>query len=178
MPYSIELYFEPQFEKEISKLWDKLENAGLPVKFSALNIRPHLTLAVLQDCDELEASKTADSIRRRFSRFAVDFPAICVLLGASQIVFLLPIVSRNLGLIREELLSQLLDSNNLPLKHYMKHSWLPHCTISKELTSEQSKETLGICQDSDIFGTTEAVELGFVEFGPRRDIFIGELSFE
>ena len=176
MPYSIELYFESAFEKRIFSLWRELQDVNLPVKFVALGIRPHLTLAVLEDCNESAVSQIVGSISRNFSKIEIDFPAICAIPSVSQMVFLLPIVNKTLEAIRERLISSLLELENYPLKHYLQHSWLPHCTISKELTPDQSKETMSICQDSDIYGEAEAIEIGFVEFKPRREILVETLQ--
>ncbi|MGK0398729.1 MAG: 2'-5' RNA ligase [Gammaproteobacteria bacterium] len=176
MPYSIELYFDTSFEQRIFNLWSVLENKSLPSKYSKLKIRPHLTLAVMDKCDETEVSDIVKYLNDGTSSFFVNFPAICTNSGESQFIFLLPIINKTLNKIRHQLVSKLIQSKNQPRKQYLLNNWLPHCTISKELSLDQSKQTMAICQDENICGITRIIEVGFVEFNPRRDILISRLN--
>ena len=74
MSYSIELYFETGFELKIFQLWSVLESENLPSKFSNLGIRPHLTLAVIDKCNESEVSETLNLLFNKISCFEIDFP--------------------------------------------------------------------------------------------------------
>jgi 2'-5' RNA ligase len=176
MPYSIELYFDASFEQKIFNLWSVLESRNLPSKYSKLKIRPHLTLAVMDKCDETEVSDIVKYLNNRTSNFLVNFPAICTNSGEWQFVFLLPIINKTLGEIRNQLVPMLIQSKNQPREQYLLNNWLPHCTISKELSLDQSKKTMEICQEENICGNTRIIEMGFVEFNPRRDILVNRLN--
>ena len=152
MAYSIELYFEASFNKAIQTLWDDLAQAGVPSKFSKLSIRPHLTLAVMDRCNETAVAEFISLIGSQYKPLVISMPSIALLPGDSQVVFLSPIVSKELFIIHEKTISLLTGSGNQPRSHYLIHNWLPHCTLSKGLSSVDALKTLEICQQHPICG--------------------------
>jgi 2'-5' RNA ligase len=170
MGYSIELYFEHGFEERLRSLWDELERAGVPSILQKIGSRPHLSLLILDECNVDHVTDLIDSAVKGLYKFPVTFPAFSLIPGNQQAVFLTP--AMNSELIEMQLrLYNLLEENGYSIrKHYNPHNWLPHCSISKELSSAESLKTLEVCQVSTAIGETLVTDVGFIEFRPRKDI--------
>ncbi len=166
--YSIELYFEPTFEEKITHLWDDLSKAAIPSIFQTIGSRPHLSLAVMNECNESQLSILIRDFCNSISPFSIEFPAIGLIPGKLQTVFLAPVENHQLYDAHKTLFLLLQDSGNSMLDRYKPSKWLPHCSISKELSATEALNTIEICQHSKIFGKTKVVELGFIKFRPRR----------
>ena len=176
MPFSIELYFKSDFEQRIFHLWSVIQRENLPSRYSILKIRPHLTLAVFEKCAEEEVIRIVNSISQSFSGFEVEFPAVCVSTFDPRSIFLMPSINKSIDSIREVLIKRLIESKIELKDYYLPGRWLPHCTVSKKLSLDQSRRIMGICQNLDIGGNAEVIEIGFVHFNPRREIMNGSLT--
>lgn len=170
MSYSIELYFDCHFEQKICHLWDQLSAAGVPSIVQMMGGRPHISLAVLEAIDEEQATNLLEAFVNGFSQFKIEFPAIGLIPGCQQTVYLAPVISASLLEIQKQLFQLLESHNSIPFERYQPNNWLPHCTLSKELTACNALTTLGICQSAALTGTAQVIELGLIEFRPRREI--------
>ena len=176
MKYSIELYFERRFEEKLRSLWDELERAGVPSILSKIGSRPHLTLIILDNCDKGHVASLIDRhVRGRF-KFPLTFPAFSVIHGVRNSVFLTPVIKPELIDIQRSLYNLIQENGHSIQKHYEPHNWLPHCSISKELSPAEALKTLEVCLYCGIKGETTVTEIGFIEFRPRKVIKTAGLS--
>jgi len=90
MGYSIELYFDLQFEEKIRLLWDELAVAGVPSILQIIDSRPHISIAVLENIDEVQVSILFENYIKEIPEFVIEFPAIALIPGKQQTVFLAP----------------------------------------------------------------------------------------
>lgn len=170
MAYSIELYFEHRFEEKLCSLWDELEKADAPSILKKIGSRPHLTLIILDECNVYHvADLINDGIKDR-CKFSITFPAISLIPGKLQSVFLTPVMNLDLIEIQQGLYNLLVKNGCRVRKHYEPHNWLPHCSISKELSSAESLKTIEVCQNRAVIGETLITDVGFIEFRPRKVI--------
>lgn len=170
MGYSIELYFDPLFEEKIYRLWDDLAKSGVPSILQQIGSRPHLSLAVLETIDEIEVPGLLEGFIRSYARFFIEFNAFGLIPGDRQAVFLAPVPGLSLLEMQQSLYRLLHQSGYVPVERYKPDKWLPHCTISKELSPSGALQTIEICQNWSLTGTAGVVELGVIEFRPRREI--------
>ncbi len=170
MGYSIELYFDEGFESRVTELWKRLEAFDVPSIMQTIGSKPHISLAVLDSVDEEDVSGILEIFASRLPPFEVDFPAYGLIPGPTHTVFLAPIVNAALIDVQKALYQQLQSFGFQPRTCYEPGHWLPHCTVSKELSPSDALKTVGICQDNFLTGSARAIELGFIEFRPRREI--------
>jgi len=170
MGYSIELYFDLQFEEKIRLLWDELAVAGVPSILQIIDSRPHISIAVLENIDEVQVSILFENFIKKIPEFVIEFPAIALIPGKQQTVFLAPATNILIIEMQRSLYNLLLKNSYPPLERYRPNKWLPHCSISKELSSLDSLTTIEICQKSSVTGMAKVVEAGFIEFRPRKEI--------
>lgn len=170
MGYSIELYFDERFESRVTELWKRLASFGVPSIMQTIGSKPHISLAVLDSVDEEGVSGLIETFASRLSPFDVGFPAYGLIPGPTHTVFLAPIVNAALIDVQKALCQQLRSFGFQPRTCYEPGHWLPHCSVSKELSPSDALKTVGICQDNLLTGPARAIELGFIEFRPRREI--------
>ncbi len=170
MGYAIELYFNFQFEEKIHFLWDELSEAGVPSILQRIGSRPHLSLAVMESCDEVLVSELLGKFIKKFPKFFIEFPAISLIPGEQQAVFLTPVPNLLILEMQRALFHILVKNGYFPYGRYEPNKWLPHCSISKELSSSDALKTTEICQNSSVTGMAKVIEAGIVEFRPRREI--------
>jgi 2'-5' RNA ligase len=170
MGYSIELYFEHGFEEKLRSLWDELERAGVPSILHKIGSRPHLSLLILDECNVDHIADLIDSAVKDLYRFPVTFPAFSLIPGLQQSVLLTPAMNPELIEMQRCLYNPLEEKGYSVRKYYKPHNWLPHCSISKELSPAESLKTLEVCQDSAAIGETFVTDVGFIKFRPRKVI--------
>lgn len=170
MGYSIELYFEYDFEKKLRSLWDELESAGVPSILQKIGSRPHLSLLILDKCNVDHVADLIDSGIKGLYQFPITFPAFSLIPGNQQTVFLTPVVNSELIEMQRRLYHLLEEKGYSVQEFYKPHTWLPHCSISKELAPVDALKTLEVCQASAAIGETLVTDVGFIEFRPRRVI--------
>jgi hypothetical protein len=175
MGYSIELYFESEFEKKVRSLWDELEGAGVPSIMQNIGSRPHLSLLILDKCNVQHLAGIIEQEIREYCKIPITFPAISVIPGRQQTVCLTPIVTFEMVAIQKGLFMLLDELGYSVRKHYEPNNWLPHCSISKELSASDMLKTLDICQKYFTSEKTWTTDAGFVEFRPRKVIKTIEL---
>ncbi|WP_300668449.1 2'-5' RNA ligase family protein [Desulfoluna sp.] len=170
MGYSIELYFDRQFETKIRLLWTQLAESGVPSILHKIGSRPHISLAVLDTIDVGQVVNLLDAFSQESSSFCLEFSAIGLIPGDLQSVFLAPVPTSALLEMQSALYRLLQDHGCLPRDHYKPNLWLPHCTISKELIASDALKTVGMCQAGSVIGMAHIIELGLIEFRPRKKI--------
>jgi hypothetical protein len=170
MGYSIEVYFEPRFEETIRSVWNALAEAGVPSIMQTIGSRPHLSLLVLDACNPARVADLMDRVIDGKRRFPIRFAAFSVIPGHTQTVFLTPAISPTLIAMQREFYCLLVENGYGVRKNYAPHRWLPHCSISKELTPADALKTLAICQATAAVGETCITDVGFIEFRPRKEI--------
>jgi hypothetical protein len=175
MGYSIELYFESGFEEKIRSLWDELKKAGVPSILQKIGSRPHLSLLILDKCNVEHLAGIFEDGIKEYCKFPITFPAISVIPGIQQTVLLTPVVTIELVAIQKGLFALLDESGYSVRKHYEPNIWLPHCSISKELSAYEALKTLGVCIESYTTEKTWITDAGFIEFRPRKVIKTIEL---
>lgn len=170
MGYSIELYFDLHFEKNIHLLWNELEKSGVPSILNKIGSKPHLSLAVMETFNESKASNILGEVLKRYPVFTIDFPAIALIPSREQTVILAATPNLVILEMQRTIFQDLHKSGYIPLERYEPNKWLPHCTISKELSSKDALRTVNICQNSSITGKARVIEIGIIEFRPRKEI--------
>ncbi len=170
MGYSIELYFEKRFDDKIRLLWNKLKELGLPSVFKDINSKPHLSLAVLENIDENNVSEAFDTFIKNYTSFELDFNEISLFEGLENAVYLAPARNTNLFHFQRCLYDLLRDLDFKVLERYEPENWIPHASLSKELSKEDAIKTIEICKNFDLTGKVNVIEAGIIEFRPRREI--------
>lgn len=135
MAYSVELYFDPETEKRIKRLWDVLSERGIPALDSSIYSRPHISLAVFRDVEPALLTDVLVDIARNTLPLEVGLAAVASFPGAEGVLFLVPTVSKELIELHEYFHERISKLGLKANPYYLPGRWVPHCTIASDLSS-------------------------------------------
>ncbi len=147
MPYAVELYFNAEMESAVRRVWQVLDEAGLP-RLAALGeeSRPHLSLAVHSD-----QLRVADLLPR-LQVFAVSQPMVqlsFVSIGTfpmeEGVLFLAPSFSSDLLIMHTAYYRTFRDLRDLTNAYYQPGQWMPHCTLAVDLVRAEVGRAVQLC---------------------------------
>ena len=137
MPYSVELFLDPDASQKIAAQWESLVNAEVPTGLEETGYTPHVTLAV---CEELDL----EAFDKAFKAFGerVWFPTLTLShLGLfpppAGVLFLGLTPHDRLMDIQREFHHLFADYAESTWEYYHPGQWVPHCTLANELTPGQ-----------------------------------------
>ena len=125
---------------------------------------------VFDDCNVDHVASLLDIGIKRLCKFPIIFPAFSIIPGNQQSVFLTPTINQGLIDVQKSLYDLLIENGYSTRKHYRLHNWLPHCSISKELSPKEAQKTLEVCLNFATIRETLVTKIGFIEFRPRKVI--------
>lgn len=173
--YLISVYFDEQTDKKIRSLINHVaEKTGN--RFMLDNhVPPHITVAAIETRHEEEAIETLDKIVPKLEKGTLQWVSV----GAffSQVIFLQPVLNEYLHNLLVELsdnLSEVPDTIISP--YYQPFSWLPHCTIAKQLSKEQMNEAYQVLQNKFTPFKGQVVKIGIAKTNPHRDIKVWKME--
>ena len=176
MPYAIVLYFDKSSENKIQEIWDTLADAGITNEFQALNIRPHITLAIY---DELHC-QPCDNKLARFANQAnhlhMTFSHIGAFLQPEKVIFLSPTPTKALINFQASVHKHIVEDTHNPWEMYLPDKWVPHCTLALNLKEAQMNKVMSICTDIHLPIEMYANQIGAVEFLPMKSLYEYDLQ--
>lgn len=143
--YAVELFFDAALDSRIRAAWAALEEAGCPslATHTHRKHRPHVSLAVLSDMEGLDWTQ----VRRVLPALpALTFSSVGAFPGPEVVVFLAPVVSREL-LALHEAFHEALPPGIQVSPYYLREYWVPHCTAAQGLASVQLGQALEVLRD-------------------------------
>lgn len=171
MPYAVETYFDAPTEDAVRSLWSELRTSGISGYMIDMGARPHVTLAVCGslDADRLRASLGTFALRQR--ALALTLAHTGVFPGAAGVVFLAPVVTRELLEMHLRLHELMREHAESLWEHYQPGRWVPHCTLAVDLEPDRVPRAVAICarHPLPLCGRLESV--GVVELSPVRHLY-------
>lgn len=167
MQYAIELYFDPETEKQLLLLCQKIADAGISTRFLEWKTRPHLTLACFSDVDEAECVE-------RLKAFAASHTGMPACLGSvgmftdSRTIFASPIMTSAMYRFQRELHECMQGFDTKGWEWYLPERWVPHCTLA--LTKDDGDDAFyraselvlrEFCKTAGMFVSVGLVKISF-----------------
>lgn len=165
MGYAVELFLDPPEAEELRESM-KIIESPIPV----LGGSPHISLAVF---DEVELPALVEVVRdfaARTRAFQVGMSSIGIFPSDSHIVFLAPVVTRQLLDLHEVFHSQLQNTGLLCHSLYRPGSWVPHCTVTFDVGSHQIIEAIDLLENAKCLKDYRVSSIHIVSFRPVIDI--------
>lgn len=134
---AVTLHFDLETDAAIRRLWQVIEDAGLPSPMINTGYRPHLSLAV---CEQMELGSFKESIApimKTTPPIPLKFDHLGVFRGGDGVIFLGVTPNRTLIDFHNtfwEYLSPHMGGG--PVSHYSPQNWVPHITLDYDLTPE------------------------------------------
>ena len=175
MAYSVELNLTEPGAALVFDLWTRLAEQAINSEMLDVGVKPHLSLAVYEELDPA-------SIRDDLAHFAEGTQPFSVILASvgtfptGGVVFIAPVVTRELLRIHETFHSQVGDKGLDCQSYYLPGRWVPHCTVATNVPSDKMGQAVDVCLRYGAFEVVDIGNLSLVEFRPVREIYNYDLG--
>ncbi len=133
MAQGVVVLFDPAADAAVRGLWARLDAAGLPSKRV---FPPHLTFAMASEIP----AKTRTALRAELRALHVPsllFAALSSFATTENVLMLSAVTDPELLAVHSAVHDVLAGRVRNPSAYYMPGSWVPHCTLVREVTDEQ-----------------------------------------
>jgi 2'-5' RNA ligase len=167
MPFAIEMNLDAEAEGVVRKIWAALKEEG----FGSMGLkeaRPHVTLGIAADVEN-ELEKRLEAFASSLAPMSFHIRSVGTFPGG--VVFLAPIVTRELLEMHAKFHELFGLRPSAISKLYVPGAWVPHCTLASELTQARMGEAVRVVLQSGgmpISGRFE--EISLVEYAPVRQV--------
>ena len=129
MALAVCLLFDRRTERALRRLWDRLEDLGVPTLKSHTHGRhvPHLSLAVLREWDDDKVTKAVEALPNS-GPVGLYFDALGTFRRGR--VWLVPAVGADVLKRQQQVVSAVRDTGADLHRHYEPGRWVPHCTLA------------------------------------------------
>lgn len=141
MALAVCLLFDPPTERTLRRLWQRLEDDGVPTLATHTHGRhvPHLSLAVLRSWD-LDAVRAAVEALPDAGPVSVRFDAVAAFRRGRM--HLVPAVTSALAARQERLVDALRATPEQLHRHYVPGVWTPHVTLAPRVPLDRTRQVL------------------------------------
>ena len=138
------------------------------------HVPPHITVAAIETKHENEVIESLDRIIEKIDKEQIQWVSVGNFF--TQVIFLQPVLNEylhNLLVMLSDEFAQIPKTVLSP--YYQPFSWLPHCTIGKQMTKEQMNIAFQVLQNKFTPFKGQVVKLGIAKTNPHRDLKVWEL---
>jgi len=166
----VELYFDPQTEEKVWEIRRSLIRQGITSTISDLGDRPHVSLAGFPTVNADELLHVTKEFTSRTNTLAFQLSAVGAFPTDENVLYLAPVLSRQLMDIHQEFHDQLVKANLASSPYYLPGNWVPHCTVEMNIPTEQFSKAFDLCKK--MFRPTAGtfLEIGVIEFRPIKHL--------
>jgi 2'-5' RNA ligase len=137
MPCATTLYFDLETDAAVRRLWQAVEDAGLPSTMLNLGFRPHLTLAVCESLDLDAFRLELPAMMAALQPIPLTFSSLGTFIQAEGVVYLGVTVTQALLDLHSQIW-HLSQAHMDGISHYyVPGIWVPHITLGYDLLLEQ-----------------------------------------
>ncbi|MEX2015302.1 MAG: 2'-5' RNA ligase family protein [Candidatus Hydrogenedentales bacterium] len=166
MSHAVELVLDDAAAVQVRQCWRSLAEAGLAPYMSESGSLPHVTLNIFDTLDVDKARALLAARAAQTPPLPIDLASFGIFPGESPVLFLEPVVTRELLDLQHELHDALSDIGEGPWPHYLPGNWVPHCTVALEFPPELMGDVIDTCMDTALPIHASASALALVDFPP------------
>ena len=173
--YLISIYFDEKTDKQIRKLMaqvvEKTENTFMLDN----HVPPHITVAAIETRDENAAIEALKKCVQRLGQGKLRFISV----GAffPQVIYLEPVLNEYLHELACAINRAVKDlPDTIVSPYYQPFSWLPHVTLAKQLSEEQTLTAFETMQKRFTSFEGTVTRIGIAKTNPHRDLQVWELK--
>jgi hypothetical protein len=147
MVAAIELYLDLAAERRIRRLWDAMEDVGIPSLRDLTHgrHRPHISLVA---APELNPTRVAPALRGVPVAPSLSLQLDFVGLFLGRVLWLGPAPTAGLVAHHAGVLARLDDAGVTVFDEYRPGAWVPHCTVSMRIPHTKLPDALRLCLDT------------------------------
>jgi 2'-5' RNA ligase len=125
--------FDPAADAAVRALWARLDAAGLP---SGRALPPHLTFALAAEIP----ARTREALRAELRTLhlpSLVFGALSTFATTENVLMLSAVTDPELLAVHSAVHDVLAGRVRAPSAYYMPGSWVPHCTLVREVSDDE-----------------------------------------
>lgn len=171
MGYAVELYFDPDSDLAVRRIWSGIADAFGLSTMLANGGRPHVSLAVYSnDFDHRSFLQELPAFSKSLAPLEVQLGSVGTFPTKEGVVFLAPVVTSELLTVHERFHTAFSRYGSCSSAHYLPGNWVPHGTVATDLTGAEIGQVATHCWEHfrPIRGWFR--EIGLVEFRPVREL--------
>ena len=172
--YLISIYFDEKTNKYLQKLINQIAEKTGNHFMTENEVPPHITIAAMETREEAVAIAELEKLVSSLHKGEIRFVSVGTFLP--QVIFAQPVLNEYLHELSEELNQAIIKLPDTKVSgSYQPFSWLPHCTIGKQLTEEQMGMAFEILQNQFVPFTATVTSIGIAKPNPHRDLALWKL---
>jgi len=173
--YLISVYFDEQTDRTIRNYINKVAEETGNYFMRDNQVPPHITVAAIETRHEQQAIKCLNNVVSQIKSDMIHWVTIGSFVP--HVIFIQPVLNEYLHNMTTVLCDELSKiSETIVSPYYKPFSWLPHCTIGKQLTKEQMSVAHEVMQNRFAPFKGRVVKIGLAKTNPHRDIKIWEFE--
>ncbi len=172
--YLISVYFDEKTDAKLQNSIDKVAQKTGNTFMLDNHVPPHITVGAVETKCEDKLLACMDALVKEMKTGSINFVSVGSF--SSQVVYVQPVLNaylHNLSVVLDQEVGQIEETICSP--YYQPFSWLPHCTIAKQLSKEQQLQAFEVLQNSFVQMNGKVVRIGVAKTNPHRDIKVWEL---
>ncbi len=176
MSFAIQLFFDPESDSTIRKLWDAEADAGVPFPLRDSGNRPHFSLVISHELDVPACNHLLYTFAQTLAPFPLTISSLGVFPGERAVVFLAPVVTSNLFNLHRRVHQLLQGATTLLATHYLPEHWTPHCTLATRVPPQILPQVVTIGLGTSFPFSVSIEEIGVIEYPPVTHLFSFHLA--
>lgn len=138
-------------------------------------VPPHITVASVETKCEEELIIRMESIAKRLKQGEIKFVSVGSF--STKVIFVQPVLNEYLHQLSVLITREMEEREETILSpYYQPFSWIPHCTIAKQLSKDEMKITFTELLNQFVPMNACVTKIGVAKTNPHRDIKIWELK--
>lgn len=131
------LYFDKETDAAIRRLWQMIEDAGLPSRMLSMAYPPHMTILVCEDSNLEAVRETLSEFIAHQPPIEVEFHSLGVFATPDGVIYLSPVATQHMLAFHEALWAIIEPYSQQPKDLYRPGSWVPHITLDVEVPHDK-----------------------------------------
>ena len=175
--YLVSIYFDKETEKRLQSLVHHVAKETGNSFMLDNRVPPHITVAAVETKQEGILIEQVEELVKKLKVGDIKFVSVGTF--SSRVIYVQPVLNEylhHLSVVLTQELEQMQETICSP--YYQPFSWLPHCTIAKQLTKEQMVQAFQVLQKEFSSIEGHVVRIGIAKTNPHRDIKLWELRGE
>lgn len=175
--FLISIYFDDETEKRLSALMTRVAKVTGNNFVLDNHIPPHITVAAAETKCEDELLERMEKLVEGLNGGEIRFVSVGNF--STKVVFVQPVLNEYLHQLTVTITRELEQMDETILSPYYKpFSWLPHCTIAKQLSKQEMQTAFSELLQHFIPVNGHVTRLGVAKTNPHRDIKVWELYID
>ena len=172
--YLISIYFDNETEDRLNLTMQRVAKTTGNQFMLDNQVPPHITVASVETKHESDLIARIESITKNLKQGEIKFVSVGSF--STKVVFVQPVLNEYLHQLSVVLTKELEQMDETILSpYYQPFSWLPHCTIGKQLSKEEMQKALIELSARFVPINGRVTKIGVAKTNPHRDIRVWDL---